>query len=79
MSFDFVFVAHLMKDIIALTNGLNLALQKSDQDIVNAMTMVDVTKRNLQEMRDDGWDYHMSIITSFVKKYDIEVPDMEGR
>ncbi|XP_057248946.1 uncharacterized protein LOC130590499 [Beta vulgaris subsp. vulgaris] len=77
MSFDFIFVAHLMKSIFAITNELNLALQRSDQDIVNAMKMVDVTKINLQNLRNDGWDIHMSKVTLFAIKYGIETPDME--
>ncbi|KAK9733006.1 hypothetical protein RND81_04G037700 [Saponaria officinalis] len=39
MSFNFIFMTHLMKSIFAITNELNMALQKSDQDIVNAMKM----------------------------------------
>ncbi|XP_048502699.2 uncharacterized protein LOC104897348 [Beta vulgaris subsp. vulgaris] len=79
MSFDFVFVAHLMVGIFGVTNNLNVALQKRDQDIVNAMRMVSVTKINLQEMRDEGWDSHMEKVISFMAKYDIEVPSMEGK
>ncbi|XP_048493292.1 uncharacterized protein LOC125493812 [Beta vulgaris subsp. vulgaris] len=79
MSFDFIFVAHLMKSIFAITNELNLALQRSDQDIVNAMKMVDVTKINLQNLRNDGWDIHMSKVTLFAIKYGIETPDMEEK
>ncbi|XP_021754893.1 uncharacterized protein LOC110720191 [Chenopodium quinoa] len=56
-----------------------MALQKSDQDIVNAMTMEDVTKRHLQELRDDGWDSHMEKVTTFMVKYDIEIPNMEEK
>ncbi|XP_021769839.1 zinc finger MYM-type protein 1-like [Chenopodium quinoa] len=56
MSFNFVFVAHLMVDIFAIKKELNKALQKHDQDIVNAVAMVDVTKANLQELRDEGFD-----------------------
>ncbi|XP_021760175.1 uncharacterized protein LOC110725003 [Chenopodium quinoa] len=59
MSFDFMFVAHLMVDIFAITKELNEALQKHDQDIMNAMAMVDVTKDNLQELRDEGFDMLM--------------------
>ncbi|XP_021714714.1 uncharacterized protein LOC110682693 [Chenopodium quinoa] len=51
MSFDFVFVAHLMVAIFGITNELNVALQKHERDIVNAMEMVDVTKFNLQNLR----------------------------
>ncbi|XP_057251807.1 uncharacterized protein LOC125498514 [Beta vulgaris subsp. vulgaris] len=79
MSFDFVFVAHLMVSIFGITNALNVALQKRDQDIVNAMAMVDVTKINLQKMRDEGWDSHMEKVTSFMSKYDIEIPNMEEK
>ncbi|XP_056688187.1 uncharacterized protein [Spinacia oleracea] len=67
-----------MASIFGITNELNKALQKHDQDIVNAMTMVDVTKYNLQKMRDEGWDFHMEKVTSFVAKYDIQFPDMEA-
>ncbi|XP_021747613.1 uncharacterized protein LOC110713478 [Chenopodium quinoa] len=43
------------------------------------MVMVDVTKTNLQKLRDEGWDSHMEKVTSFMAKYDIEVPNMEGQ
>ncbi|XP_021749826.1 uncharacterized protein LOC110715548 isoform X1 [Chenopodium quinoa] len=79
MSFDFVFVAHLMVAIFGITNELNVALQKHDQDIVNAMEMVDVTKFNLQKLRDEGWDSHLEEVTYFMDKHGIEVPNMEGR
>ncbi|XP_021771454.1 zinc finger MYM-type protein 1-like [Chenopodium quinoa] len=79
MSFGFVFVAHLMVSIFAITNALNVALQKHDQDIVNAMAMVNVTKTNLQKMRDEGWDSHMEKVISFIGDYDIAVPDMEAK
>ncbi|XP_010677033.1 uncharacterized protein LOC104892747 [Beta vulgaris subsp. vulgaris] len=68
-----------MVGIFGITNNLNVALQKRDQDIVNAMRMVNVTKINLQEMRDEGWDSHMEKVISFMAKYDIEVPSMEGK
>ncbi|XP_021851187.1 uncharacterized protein [Spinacia oleracea] len=78
MSFDFVFEAHLMVAIFGITNELNMALQKRDQDIVNAMSMVDVTKLNLQKMRDEEWNSHMEKVTSFMDKQGIEVSNMEG-
>ena len=45
---------------------------------MNAMTFVDVTKRHLQKIRDDGWHSHMNKVTSFCVKHDIEIPNMEG-
>ncbi|XP_021751901.1 uncharacterized protein LOC110717496 [Chenopodium quinoa] len=79
MSFDFVFVAHLMVSIFGIKNTLNVALQKHDQDIVNAMAMVNVTKTNLQRMRDEGWDSHMEKVISFIGDYNIAVPNMEDK
>ncbi|KAK1390583.1 Zinc finger, TTF-type [Heracleum sosnowskyi] len=78
MSFDFVFVAHLMVAIFGITNELNVALQKHDQDIVNAMAMVDITKTSLQKLRDEGWNFPMDKVTSFLVKYGVEVPNMEA-
>ena len=42
--FEFVFTLHLMKTILGITNDLSQALQRKDQDIVNAMALVKVTK-----------------------------------
>ena len=53
-SFEFVFTLHLMKTILGITEELSKALQKNDQDIVNAMTLVKICKERLQMMRDDG-------------------------
>ena len=53
-SFDFVFSLHLMKNILGITNDLSQALQRKDQDIINAMALVAVCKQRLQAMRDNG-------------------------
>ena len=42
-----------MKTILGITNDLSQALQRKNQDIVNAMTLVKITKQQLQRMRDD--------------------------
>ncbi|KAK7320132.1 hypothetical protein RJT34_04866 [Clitoria ternatea] len=55
-SFEYIFTLHLMKNILGITHELSQALQRSDQDIVNAMKLVTVSKQRLQDMRDDGWD-----------------------
>ena len=46
LSFEFVFTLHLMKNILRITNELSIALQKKNQnqDIVNAMDLVKVSK-----------------------------------
>jgi hypothetical protein len=43
-----------MKSVLGITNELSDALQKKDQNIVNSMTLVKVSKQRLQVMRDEG-------------------------
>ncbi|XP_065630786.1 uncharacterized protein LOC136068063 [Quercus suber] len=42
--------------VLGISNELSQALQRKDQDIVNAMKLVDISKQRLQVMRDDGWN-----------------------
>ncbi|XP_026409920.1 zinc finger MYM-type protein 1-like [Papaver somniferum] len=51
-NFNFIFSLHLMKKILGITNDLSKALQRKDQDIVNAMKLVTVCRERLQIMRD---------------------------
>ena len=53
-SFNFVFSLHLMRAILGITSELSQALQRKDQGIVNAMTLVKVCKQQLQMMRESG-------------------------
>ena len=53
-SFEFVFDLHLMKRLLALTNDFSQALQRKDEDIINAIGLVKLSKQRLQEMRDSG-------------------------
>ena len=43
-SFDFVFKMHLMRDLLGITDELSKTLQRKDQDIVNAMELVRISK-----------------------------------
>ncbi|CAN1249547.1 Zinc finger MYM-type protein 1 [Linum perenne] len=45
--FNFVLILKLMIGILSITNDLSIALQKKDQDIVNAMHLVNVAKQRL--------------------------------
>jgi hypothetical protein len=44
LSYEFVFMAHLMQTVLGFTADLNYALQKRDQDIVNAVELISLTK-----------------------------------
>ncbi|ESR64798.1 hypothetical protein CICLE_v10010399mg [Citrus x clementina] len=77
-SFDFVLSLYLMKDILALSNEFSQALQRKDQDILNAIKLVEICKKILQMMRDNGWDSLLSEASSFCLKHDIDVPNMNN-
>ncbi|XP_028117871.1 uncharacterized protein LOC114315457 [Camellia sinensis] len=76
-SFEFVFNLHLRKMILAITSELSQALQRKDQDIVNAMNLVQISKVRLQKMRESGWTSSLDDILSFCEKHEIDVPQME--
>ncbi|KAH0758109.1 hypothetical protein KY290_021602 [Solanum tuberosum] len=62
--------------VLLLTNELNKVLQKKDQDIVNAMGLLDLSKKRLQMMREDEWDSMMDGVSLFCGKHGISIPKM---
>ncbi|XP_049405062.1 uncharacterized protein LOC125868465 [Solanum stenotomum] len=74
--FEFVFMLYLMFKVLLLTNELNKILQKKDQDIVNAMELLDLSKKRLQMMREDEWDFMMDEVSLFCGKHGIPIPKM---
>ncbi|CAH9119284.1 unnamed protein product, partial [Cuscuta europaea] len=63
--------------ILGLTNSLSVALQKKDQDILNAVSLVKTTKQQLLKVRADGWDSHLRKILEFCEKHEISVLNMD--
>ncbi|XP_022893860.1 uncharacterized protein LOC111408321 [Olea europaea var. sylvestris] len=53
LTFDFVFSLHLMKKVLGISDELSKSLQRRDQDIVNAMKLVKISKERLQAMMDN--------------------------
>ncbi|XP_028110673.1 zinc finger MYM-type protein 1-like [Camellia sinensis] len=49
-SFEFVFNLHLTKTILAITSELSQALQRKDQDIVNAMNLHEIDVPQMDDM-----------------------------
>ncbi|KAM5577134.1 hypothetical protein ABKV19_007803 [Rosa sericea] len=78
-SFDFIFCLFLMRQVLGVTNDLSQALQKNDQDIVNAMDLVKACKQQLQTMREDEceWDNFLDKVYSFCGKHGIRIPNMD--
>ncbi|XP_061372291.1 uncharacterized protein LOC133314781 [Gastrolobium bilobum] len=75
--FEFAFLLHLMKLILGISYELSQALQRKDQDLLNAIGLVKVVKSRLQEVRDNGFDELLQETNIFAKKYDIDIPNME--
>ncbi|XP_073035006.1 uncharacterized protein [Primulina eburnea] len=73
LSFDFAFNLHLMKHVLAISSELSTALQKKDQDIVNAMDLVQVCKHRLQMIRDEGWDSFLEKVYHFCEQHYIGI------
>ncbi|XP_027174382.1 uncharacterized protein LOC113773999 [Coffea eugenioides] len=62
---------------MGITNALSEALQRKDQDIVNAMGLVKVSKQQLQATREDGWDFLLDEVCLFCEKHEIIIPKMD--
>jgi len=78
-SFDFVFILHLMIELLSMTDILSRALQRKDQDIVEAMHLITDVKDGLQDMRNNGWEPLLRKVKTFYEKNEIEVPDMDKK
>jgi hypothetical protein len=76
-SFDFVFYLHLMLTTLSITNTLSLALQRKDQDIVNAIKCVKGTRLNLDNLRKDGWSRLLDKVNEFCELHGIIRLEME--
>jgi hypothetical protein len=76
-SFEFIFKLLLMRNVLGITNDLCQALQRKDQDIVNAMSLVKLSKQRLQNMRDDGWPSLLREVALFCEKHDIDIVNMD--
>ncbi|XP_042456681.1 zinc finger MYM-type protein 1-like [Zingiber officinale] len=74
--YEFVFILLLMKRILAITNHLSTVLQEKDQNIVNAMHLINNVKCKLQKLRDSGWDILLEDVKKFCNTHSIEIINM---
>nr|XP_043630360.1 uncharacterized protein LOC122601684 [Erigeron canadensis] len=77
LSFDFVFMAHVMKTIFEVTDELNSVLQKKDEEFATAMSLVKSVTERLHEIRDGRWEAVLGSVISFCNENEIKVPNME--
>ncbi|KAH7688594.1 P-loop containing nucleoside triphosphate hydrolase protein [Dioscorea alata] len=76
-NYKFLFVMYLMRRLLGMKNELSLALQQKDQNIVQAMRLIEVVKTRLQHFRETGWEEFLGKANSFCKENSIDVPNME--
>ncbi|EOA28748.1 hypothetical protein CARUB_v10024979mg [Capsella rubella] len=76
-TFDYVFYLHLMLLLLGLTKNFSMALQRKDQNIINAISLVESTKQELQKLRDSGWDSFVEKVLNFFEKHNTEILNMD--
>lgn len=77
ISFEFVFIVHLMVNLLEKTNTLLVGLQQKSQNMGNLVTMSKVAKDDLKKYKDDdGLEELLGVVTAFCIKDDIFVPKM---
>ena len=52
-SFNFVFMLHCLRRILAVTNELSQALQRKDQDIENTISLLKTSKEQFKMMKEN--------------------------
>ncbi|XP_024046728.1 uncharacterized protein LOC18051884 [Citrus clementina] len=77
-TFEFVFILHMMKEIMAITDILCQALQSKSQDILHAMHLVSSTKTLIQKLGDNGWNTLLDQVKVFCETRNIDVPEMDA-
>ncbi|XP_039128506.1 uncharacterized protein LOC120264748 [Dioscorea cayenensis subsp. rotundata] len=76
-NYQFVFVMYLMRRLLGITNELSFALQQKDQNIVQAMRLIEVVKAQLQDLRETGWEAFLEEVSSFCEGNSIPVSNTE--
>ncbi|CAH9085223.1 unnamed protein product [Cuscuta europaea] len=77
-TFEFCFMLHLMINVLAITHDLSQALQRREQDLVNALKLVTFVKQRLAAMKTDiGWGALFDEVVTFCNKFHIDVPSMD--
>jgi hypothetical protein len=67
-----------MFTILGYTNNLSECLQRREQDILNAITLVKAAKKRMKHLRNHGWDQFLDRVTLFCNNHGVQVLAMEG-
>ncbi|XP_031282487.1 zinc finger MYM-type protein 1-like [Pistacia vera] len=77
-NFEFVFLLFLMKRVLGITNELSQALQRKDQDLLNAIQVVQISKRRLHKMRNEDTCFDILLKEAFDMCKDNDIPILEN-
>jgi hypothetical protein len=66
----------MMLQILRITNELSLLLQRKDQNVVQAMSLVLDVRTRLVNLRSEGWEPLLEETKAFCIDKDILVPNM---
>ena len=76
-SFNFVFISKMMLKVFRITNELSLVLQRKDQNIVQAMSLLVDVKAHLISLRNHSWEPLFAEVKIFYDANKIPVPNMD--
>ncbi|XP_041994177.1 zinc finger MYM-type protein 1-like [Salvia splendens] len=76
-NYEFVFTLHLKKHLLGITNELSIALQKKYQNIIQAISLIQSVKHQLQSFRENGWEDIHDQATTFCELHNISQVDMD--
>jgi hypothetical protein len=65
-----------MQRVLGITQLFCEALQREEQDIVNALVLLDSMYIEFQRLRNDGWLGFLDDVQRFCLAHEVEVPDM---
>jgi hypothetical protein len=68
---------HCLRRILAVTNEFSQALQRKDQDIESAMSLLKTSKERFKMMRENDWESLLEEVSSFCIKHDIDILNMD--
>ncbi|XP_042030167.1 zinc finger MYM-type protein 1-like isoform X2 [Salvia splendens] len=76
-TFEFVFILMLIKHLLGVIKPLSCALQQRDQDILNAIFLMENVKESLRSFREFGWDTLLQEVNDFCRANDISITNMD--
>jgi ABC-type transporter Mla subunit MlaD len=57
---------HYLRRILVVTNKFSQALQRKDQDIENAISLLKTSKEQFKMMRENDWESLLEEVSSFL-------------